>query len=91
MTVMGHDDDPTPRVTTEQVERANAMGRGGGVMGRRAESEEDRLRRQLAGAVDAYLSELVVESRRICEREGVKNLAEWIGKTVLARVTGEGQ
>jgi hypothetical protein len=43
------------------------------------------------GAVDAYLSELVAESRTICEREGVPNLAEWIGKTVLARVTGEGQ
>jgi len=33
--VMGHDDDPTPKVTPDQARRAADMARGGGVMRRR--------------------------------------------------------
>lgn len=48
---------------------------------------------QLAGAVDDGLRELVADAREQCQRNGIGDdkLPAWIGKMVLARVTGEGQ
>jgi hypothetical protein len=45
------------------------------------------------GAVDDGLRELVADAREQCQRNGIGDdkLPAWIGKMVLARVTGEGQ
>jgi hypothetical protein len=38
--------------------------------------------------LDSALRALVDEARRVCEREGIEDVAGWVGRTVLARVEG---
>jgi hypothetical protein len=59
-----------------------------GLLAHASEIAESR-RQQLAGAVDTALRDLASEAREICAREGVDDVAGWIGKTVLARVGGQ--